>query len=125
MEMAIELFVTRPLPVADFLREALGFEFAQAAAGFMELHRGGAAIYLRSGLDDLGEGHPFARPKARGRRGFGVEIVLDVEDLAHAHEVAVALGLAPTAITVPPWGGADFRVTLPDGFYFRIREAVP
>jgi uncharacterized glyoxalase superfamily protein PhnB len=66
------------------------------------------------------EGGYFGRETATLRRGLGVEIVLEVDDLDGRHDRVAASGheiLEP--LQERPWGLRDFRISDPDGYYLR------
>lgn len=67
------------------------------------------------------EGGYFGRDISAHRRGLGVEIVLEVDDVDGWRDRVVASG---HPIFEPlqdrPWGLRDFRISDPDGYYLRI-----
>jgi predicted enzyme related to lactoylglutathione lyase len=63
----------------------------------------------------------FTRSIASQRRGLGVEIVMEVDDLSAAHRRV--LDSAHPVFEPPqqrPWGLWDFRIVDPDGYYLRF-----
>lgn len=63
----------------------------------------------------------FTQDIASVRRGLGVEIVLEVDDVDALHRRVVASGheiFEPPQVR--PWGLRDFRIADPDGYYLRI-----
>jgi lactoylglutathione lyase len=71
-------------------------------------------------LSDLGGDHPI-RPVARERPGRGVEIVLEVDDIEAMYRHVLSEKWPRSAeLTRQPWGLTDFRVSDPDGYYWRI-----
>jgi predicted ester cyclase len=61
------------------------------------------------------------RVEVPGRRGLGVEIVIEVDDVERCQERVAASGhpiLEP--LQDRPWGLRDFRISDPDGYYLRI-----
>ena len=67
------------------------------------------------------EGHYLGREIATLRRGLGVEIVLEVDDVDGWRDRVAASGhpiLEP--LRDRPWGLRDFRISDPDGYYPRI-----
>ncbi len=63
-----------------------------------------------------------ADPDAR-RPPTGVELVLEVDDLAAARARVVGAGWPlDEDVTVQPWGVADFRLIDPAGYYLRLTE---
>jgi uncharacterized glyoxalase superfamily protein PhnB len=68
------------------------------------------------------EGH-FSRARLAASRGLGVEIVLEVDDVA-AMEAHVRASGYPIdgPLQVRPWGLTDFRLIDPDGYYLRLTD---
>jgi predicted enzyme related to lactoylglutathione lyase len=63
----------------------------------------------------------FGREIGTLRRGLGVEIVLEVDDVDGCHERVADSGhpiLEP--LRDRPWGLRDFRISDPDGYYLRL-----
>jgi uncharacterized glyoxalase superfamily protein PhnB len=63
----------------------------------------------------------FTRHISGHRRGLGVELVLEVDDLDgyHARILASEYEISEL-LRERPWGLRDFRVVDPDGYYLRI-----
>ena len=120
MTSRFELFVDDPDRSAGFYTAVLGFELAGASESYRSLRRGG----VRIGIGDaghLGEGHHFMPEIVSGRRGLGVEIVLEVDDVETLHAHVQRSGYhIHEALTSRPWGLSDFRLVDPDGYYLRI-----
>jgi predicted enzyme related to lactoylglutathione lyase len=117
--LRFELFSRDILATAAFLERVLGFSTIRAEVTYFELQLGSVAIGL-SPIHVLPQGHPL---KAAGgeRLGLGVEIVIETEDVEAAHERARTHGQhSLTPLAARPWGLRDFRVTSPDGYYFRV-----
>lgn len=110
--------------------------FEQALAfyqrfGFVAAWREPRYLVLKNGLDliafyggdaDVASHSYFSRYPSTTKRGYGVEIILLVDDL----EAALA-ALSPTTpilapITLRPWGVRDFRIEDPFGYYLRVTE---
>ena len=53
---------------------------------------------------------------------FGVEIVIEVADVAALYESARGFAEIVAPLERRPWGARDFRVADPFGFYLRITE---
>ncbi len=63
----------------------------------------------------------FTRHIAEHRRGLGVEIVLEVDDLDAYHaRILVSEYEISEPLRERSWGLRDFRVFDPDGYYLRI-----
>ena len=96
----------------------------------MARYKPGDYASMRSGEVVLGigqistlpeEGGYFTREIASVRRGLGVEIVLEVDDVDAWNRRVVASG---HPVFEPPherpWDLRDFRVVDPDGYYLRL-----
>ena len=118
--LRIELFTDALAASLDFYRRVLGFEKeAERPGGYTPLSKGSARIALNR-LSDLGRDHPI-RPVARERPGRGVEIVLEVDDIEAMYRHVLSEKWPRSAeLTRQPWGLTDFRVSDPDGYYWRI-----
>jgi len=121
MGLRLELFV-RDMDVAiAFYRDVLGFELLRRDAGYASMRSGGVTFGLGP-IDKLPEAEGyFTQSRLATDRGAGVEIVLEVDDLA-AYRARVERAGYPVQEDVQdrPWGLTDFRITDPDGYYLRI-----
>ena len=121
--LRLELFVD-DLPAArDFYTRVLGFSAAPARDdGYIPLHRGAARLALNARAA-LPPDHPIQAAPGE-RLGRGIELVLEVDDVAAAYAQVQAAGWPLAAPLAPrPWGLADFRVIDPAGYYVRVTEA--
>ena len=116
----LELFVDDLAPAVDFYCRVLGFrKLAQPPGGYTPLERDAVrlALNLRA---ELPADHPIQRG-AHERVGGGVELVLEVDDIDARHRHVVGQGWPLSApLTRRPWRLTDFRVTDPDGYYWRV-----
>lgn len=120
MTFRLELFVNDIPASVDFYSRVLGFRVGESHDdGYTPLHNGDVNLSLnrRAALPD---DHPI-QATSRERLGRGVEIVLEVEDVAALcrHVQSQGWPLAH-ALRHQPWGLTDFRVVDPDGYYLRI-----
>ena len=79
---------------------------------------------VESGSVRIGAAHAWEAVE-RGARAVptGVEIVLEVDDVAEAHRRVRQAGYPlEQDLTRRPWGLTDFRVYDPAGYYLRITE---
>lgn len=122
MRVRLELFV-------EDMRTAIGF-YTGVLCFEVERHEPGEYASLRSGEVVLGigpisklseEGGYFGREIASLRRGLGVEIVLEVDDIDEWHRCVSGSGYAVfEPLRERPWGLRDFRIVDPDGYYLRL-----
>lgn len=124
MGLRMELFVEDVSRSVAFYRDVLGFTVgAGGNEQFTDVQHGGVefGICLRTALP---ENHHFDQPSFAHRKGLGVEIVLEVDDLAAVYGHVQAQGYP---IIEPlqrrPWGSTDFRLVDPDGYYLRLTDS--
>jgi len=104
-----------------FYTGVLGFELVRRESGYSSLREGGVILGLGPIAKLPAEGGYFTREIAELRRGLGVEIVLEVDDLDAYHARVLASGhpiFEP--LRERPWGARDFRIVDPDGYYLRV-----
>ncbi len=118
MRFFAELFVTDLARSRQFYCAALGFDVIRDEPSYVALQRGEARINLCP-FDGLRPGHYLAVEGVR--LGSRVEFCLEVADLEAAYQQALAVGATiQTPIKERPWHRMDFRLTDPDGAYWRI-----
>ena len=118
--LRLELF-TSDLPASlDFYGRVLRFEKeVERPGGYTPLAKGSARITLNL-RSDLDEGHPI-QLAAHERAGRGVEIVLEVDDVEALYQHVVSENWPLAAeLRRQPWALTDFRVSDPDGYYWRV-----
>ncbi len=111
MRLRLELFVDDLDRSVDFYQRALGFRLVRRDPGYASLVNGSVVLGLGPAAD-LPE-----------RRGAGVEIVLEVNDLDAAWARVQRAGVRP--VEEPrdrPWGLRDFRIVDPDGYHLRVTD---
>jgi [ribosomal protein S5]-alanine N-acetyltransferase len=125
--LRVELFVADVARSATFYRDVLGFEVDHGAPGqrnHVAVRRGAAVVGLQQAAE-LPTDDPLAVAGDRPP-GPGVELVVEVEDVAAAHLHAVASGAELAGrLERRPGGLVDFRVLDPDGHRVRVTSAGP
>ena len=120
MTFRLELFVNNLPESLDFYRRVLGFTLGQPQPdGYTPMTLGGATVSLnlRSNLPD---DHPI-QVSAGERLGRGIELVLEVNEIEAVYQQVLAAGWPLSSpLQDQPWGLSDFRVSDPDGYYWRI-----
>jgi catechol 2,3-dioxygenase-like lactoylglutathione lyase family enzyme len=119
-QLRLELFVDDLHRSVAFYSDVLRFQVRQRQPGYVAMYRGN--IHLGLGLaSTLPSGHHFSPEALRGHKGTGVEVVIEVEDIAseYAHVRAIGHPIAEL-LGDRPWGKRDFRVVDPDGYYLRV-----
>ncbi|EAR14828.1 hypothetical protein RB2501_10897 [Robiginitalea biformata HTCC2501] len=121
MTLRLELFTTNIEATVTFYREVLGFEMLPTSSStYQPIGKGNVILGIGS-LESLSEDHHFNPDRSDNPFGYGVEIVLEVDDVHMAYKRALSAG-APLEgkLGKRPWGLTDFRVTDPNGYYIRI-----
>ena len=120
--LRLELFVDDMEATVAFYARVLAFELARHEPGdYASLHLGGVVLGIGPVAKLPEEGGYFGRDIATLRRGLGVEIVIEVDDVDGCHDRVASSGhpiLEP--LQDRPWGLRDFRISDPDGYYLRI-----
>jgi catechol 2,3-dioxygenase-like lactoylglutathione lyase family enzyme len=120
--LRLELFVDDMEASIAFYTRVLAFELARQEPGdYASLRLGGVVLGIGPVAKLPEEGGYFGRDIATLRRGLGVEIVLEVDDVDGCQERVADSGhpiLEP--LRDRPWGLRDFRISDPDGYYLRI-----
>lgn len=117
--LRIEIFVADVERSAAFYERVLGFEREAASDGYVAVRRGSARVGIGA-MSGLRADHPLKAAPGE-RTGLGVEIVIEVDDVDAACRATEASGhplLSP--LRAQPWGGRDFRLADPDGYYVRV-----
>ena len=116
MRLRMELFVDDMDASIAFYSQLLGFRLARRDAGYAVVRRGhvvlGIGLLANTGWAGAG-----------ASRGAGVEIVLELDEVAevsalYEHCAARVTGVEP--FQPRPWGLYDFRLRDPDGYYLRV-----
>lgn len=123
---AVELHVPAFGPVKEFYGR-LGFTIAREERvadgdGYLVLRRGPNILRFWPGSDAIDRHEHFSAFPASTRRGYGVEIVIVVDDLDAVYAAAREFATIVGPLRERPWGLRDFRVEDPFGYYLRITE---
>ena len=118
------------LHVPDFARAKdfygrLGFAVEREQPGpdgYLVMRRGRTAIAFWPGTEAAWEHHWFGRFPRETPRGFGVEIVIAVDDVTRLYEEVRDRVDVVAPLVARPWGARDFRVVDPFGYYLRITQ---
>ncbi len=123
MTLRLELFVSDMQTSIDFYTNVLGFEQLDDDESYVPVRSGAVTIGLgpSAGLHPL---HHFLPEVTKSRRGLGVEIVLEVDDVKAFYEKVKASGYQGkiSPLRKQSWGLTDFRVVDPDGYYLHITD---
>lgn len=120
MALRFELFVRDVSASAKFYEDVLHFAVARKSPDYAVAESGAVQIGLQ-GDAGVSKTHYFYPELAAGRRGVGVEIVLEVDDVGATFEDVKKKGHPiQSPLKRRPWGATDFRIADPDGYYLRI-----
>ena len=120
MTMRLELFVDDLPASIDFYRRVLGFTMDEQHTDQYTPMRQGAVTLSLNLRANLSADHPIQAAVGE-RLGRGIEIVLEVDDVAALYEHVRAQGWPVSSALQPqPWGLTDFRIVDPDGYYLRM-----
>jgi len=122
MTLRFEIFPEDLDAAADFYQRVLGFALVRD-------ERGSDQPYLAVERDAVHIGAaalPGDRERSLRLPPNGVEIVLEVDDLAAERDRVSRAGW-PVAdeVALQPWGLRDFRLVDPSGYYLRITARRP
>jgi catechol 2,3-dioxygenase-like lactoylglutathione lyase family enzyme len=112
-----ELFPADLDEAVRFYVDVLGFAVVRderrSPSPYVALERGRVALGLAQ--------RPAVSDRAPRRPPVGVELVLEVDDLAADRARVTAAGWPLVEdLTHQPWGLTDFRLLDPDGYYWRL-----
>ena len=122
MTLRFEIFPDDLDVIADFYQRVLGFSLItdqrHASAAYVSLQRGTVRVgAARREIPD---------PRAARRPPAGVELVLEVDDVAGERDHVLAAGWPlEEDLQERPWGLTDFRILDPAGYYLRITGRAP
>lgn len=120
--LRMELFTGDLDKSVSFYTTVLGFAVERREKDYAVMKRG--TVELGLGIaGDLPPKHYFKPELMTQRRGLGVEIVIEVDDIeAELQHVTSASWPLLSELKKRPWGPRDFRLADPDGYYFRLTE---
>ena len=120
MSLRFELFSKDPAKLVDFYTKILDFKIMRSNERYYSLKRNSVIIGVGF-AEKLRDGHYFRPEALTDRKGLGVEIVLEVDDIKHEYEKVKRSGYAIAEELIKrEWGLTDFRIVDPDGYYLRI-----
>jgi catechol 2,3-dioxygenase-like lactoylglutathione lyase family enzyme len=120
--LRLELFALDMRASIAFYTRVLGFDLARhEPSDYASLRLGGVVLGVGPVAKLPEEGGYFGRDIATLRRGLGVEIVIEVDDVEGCHDRVASSGHPILeSLQDRPWGLRDFRISDPDGYYLRI-----
>src|SRR3989338_1184130 len=103
----------------------LGFEVIwerkpEGFKGYLILKMGDNILCFWAGNENVYEQSYFKRFPKNTKRGYGVEIVIMVDDVEEYYSKVKGFANVVEELVLRPWGLKDFRVEDPFGYYLRI-----
>lgn len=89
---------------------------------YLVLDRQGTLLSFWPGNDEVYNQSYFKRFPDDTKRGYGVEIVIPVDDVKKLHDDIRDFATVVNPLVKRPWGLWDFRIEDPFGYYLRITE---
>ncbi len=124
--LQLELHVPDFNAALDFYGK-LGFKKAwhrnEGNAGdYLVMEREGTILNFWPGNEKVWEQSYFKQFPKDTKRGYGVEIVIPVDDIEAYYEKVKQFANISSELQLRPWGIRDFRIEDPFGFYLRLTE---
>lgn len=123
--LQLELHVPDFKPIKDYYGK-LGFKVMwerepEGAKGYLVIERGGTILCFWGGNDCIYAEQPyFNRFPKDTTRGYGVELVIMVDDIKSFYEEVKDYANVVEPLVTQPWGLTDFRAADPFGYYLRF-----
>lgn len=105
----------------------LGFEVAwerkpEGEKGYLTMKLGDNILSFWPGNEEVYNQVYFKRFPKETVRGYGVEIVIQVDNVEEVYELAKEFAEITEELMTEPWGLKDFRMIDPFGYYLRFTE---
>lgn len=125
-KIQIELHVPDFGVVLDFYGK-LGFKKVwhrseKNNADYLVMERDGTILNFWPGNDNVYNQSYFKQFPKDTKRGYGVELVIPVDDVKAFHEQVKDFVNIVNPLVKRPWGLWDFRIEDPFGYYLRVTE---
>ncbi len=120
-DIVVELHVPDFDRAVDFY-SMLGFKIRRRDDRYLVMVRGQSILCFNEGSDAVYQQSYFKKFPPTTKRGYAVEIVIPVDDVAAFYELVKDRVPIITALEKKHWGLWDFRVEDPFGFYLRFTE---
>ncbi len=120
----IELHVPDFEIVQDFYGQ-LGFKKVWSRqekdnSDYLVMERDGLVLNFWPGNESVYDQSYFKQWPQDTKRGYGVEIVIMVDDVVAYHDTIKSFAKVVDPLVQRPWGLWDFRFEDPFGYYFRV-----
>ena len=92
------------------------------AGDYLVMEKDGTILNFWPGNEAVWSQSYFKRFPRDTKRGYGVEIVVPVDDIDAYYEKVKQFANVVDKLKLRPWGVKDFRIEDPFGFYLRFTE---
>ena len=120
--LRLELFTSDMEASINFYTDVLGFTMAgeKPDPSYQVVTKGGVVLGIGP-INKLSPDHYFDPKLKNTQKGYGAEIVLEVEDIGELYQKVKSNGYPiHSDLKKQNWGLTDFRLIDPDGYYLRI-----
>lgn len=122
--LQLELHVPDFGPVKDYYSK-LGFEVVwertyEGEKGYLVMKMDNTIICFWPGTEHVYEQTYFKRFPKNTPKGFGVELVIMVDDIEAYYRKVKSFANVVEPLILRPWGSKDFRAADPFGYYLRF-----
>lgn len=124
--LLLELHVPDFEKVKEFYGK-LGFNIAwerkpEGKKGYLVMKLKNNLICFWPGNEEVWNQSYFKRFSKTSKRGYGVEVIILVENVKQLYKKAKKFAKVVDKFQVRPWGLEDFRIEDPFGYYLRFTE---
>ena len=120
-DVYIELHVPDFKKTIEFYRR-LGFKQLWRTEDYLVMKRRKSVLNFYGGSEKIYSHSYFGQFKRTTKRGYGVEIIIPVENVESFYRKAKRFAKIVRPLMLKKWGRRDFRIIDPFGFYLRITE---
>jgi len=121
MKIRLELFTSNIENTIIFYQDVLGFKPLNSSSNTYQPIQNGQVVLGIGLLDSLGNNHYFNSELSDLKFGYGVEIVLEVDNIQLTYNKVKKANIEiESELKKRPWGLKDFRLVDPNGYYIRI-----
>lgn len=121
MTIRLELFTSNMAKTVRFYQDVLGFKPLNSGSLTYQPIQNGQVVLGIGLLESLGNRHYFNSDHQANKFGYGVEIVLEVDDIQWIYnKVKRAKVEIESDLKERSWGLKDFRLIDPNGYYIRV-----
>lgn len=120
-DVYIELHVPDFKKTIEFYSR-LGFKQLWRTEDYLVMKRKKSILNFYGGSEKIYSHSYFGQFKKSTKRGYGVEIIIPVENVESFYRKAKRFAKIVRPLMLKKWGQRDFRIIDPFGFYLRITE---